>query len=67
MSGEDLAWPRVYDLDTTVHQASDHPRVSGEDGVRMNMRIRISGSPPRERGRPELMGSVIPSDRITPA
>ena len=45
----------------------DHPRVCGEEVVGFRPAIKISGSPPRMRGRAQRQKMALISRRITPA
>ena len=50
-----------------VASFEDHPRVCGENCVDCCVRCSRIGSPPRMRGKRNILGSVIPDRRITPA
>ena len=45
----------------------DHPRACGEEFLNSGYSIRLTGSPPRVRGRADLPGSYTETPGITPA
>ena len=45
----------------------DHPRVCGEKGHLIKVRLIVSGSPPRMRGKAAIAARRGPAARITPA
>ncbi len=51
----------------TQHDASDHPRMRGEDGVHAELALLHNGSPPHARGRLPTGRAVRVAERITPA
>ena len=51
----------------TALASEDHPRVCGENRVFPSGRQGVSGSPPRVRGKQELIQFVRSTARITPA
>ena len=44
-----------------------HPRVGGEDVNKVYVRSRTEGSPPRRRGRRQMVTMVAASQGLTPA
>ena len=47
--------------------ASDHPRVCGENTAKLYKASGINGSPPRVRGKHHIKFLLLASNRITPA
>ena len=52
---------------TLTASPTDHPRVGGEKAHCQGMLFRLSGSPPRGRGKGVVEGGHVEVNRITPA
>ena len=51
----------------TMPHDGDHPRVCGENYVKIHHLLDVVGSPPRVRGKPAVPFPTLPAERITPA
>ena len=58
---------KTFDLKTRHHQATEHPRVCGENGISSITRIVTSGTSPRMRGKLAAEMFVAAARRNIPA